>query len=109
MALRIGNSGDDQLTGTNAADLMFGRDGDDFIFGLGGGDVIAGGDDDDTIAGEGGDDQIDAVSDSQCHNVSSRAVLPPLQRRRKYRAWAAHGRLWWERSRDRGRSGTPSA
>ncbi|MBD2104944.1 M1 family aminopeptidase [Leptolyngbya sp. FACHB-261] len=53
-------TGDQTLTGTNAAEVIFGRDGDDTIYGKGGINVLIGGAGDDTLYGGSSKDTITA-------------------------------------------------
>jgi VCBS repeat-containing protein len=62
MALRIGNGGNNTLTGTNGADLMLGADGNDTLNGGGGIDLLFGGDDNDTLNGGSGSDVVSGDS-----------------------------------------------
>ncbi|MEA3016236.1 MAG: hypothetical protein QOI38_958 [Sphingomonadales bacterium] len=60
----IGNRGendvawDDNIKGTNGADIISGGNGDDFIQGKAGNDVLNGDDGDDTLHGDAGDDHL---------------------------------------------------
>lgn len=54
---RTGN-GDDNLTGTDAADLLEGRAGDDGLHGGAGNDTLSGGDGSDALHGESGNDEL---------------------------------------------------
>ncbi|MEW8203416.1 MAG: calcium-binding protein [Candidatus Thiodiazotropha endolucinida] len=51
-------NGDDNLTGTDAADLLEGRAGDDGLHGGAGNDTLSGGDGSDALHGESGNDEL---------------------------------------------------
>ncbi|MCW5590151.1 MAG: cadherin domain-containing protein [Legionellales bacterium] len=53
-----GTSGNDTLTGTGNADILYGRDGDDTLHGLAGNDILQGHGGNDTIYGGDGNDLI---------------------------------------------------
>lgn len=55
----FGSAGADNLTGSEANDVLFGGDGADFINGVSGDDTIGGGNGDDELWGYGGADTID--------------------------------------------------
>ena len=58
MATRLGNAGNNSLTGTVSADAIYGFDGNDTLHGLGDNDWLDAGDGDDTVYGDAGDDNI---------------------------------------------------
>ena len=53
-----GANGNDTLTGTAGADILFGQNGNDTQSGLGGNDVLCGGRGDDTLTGGAGADSF---------------------------------------------------
>ena len=70
-AMIEGTSGDDNLAGTGAADLMAGRGGNDQVNGNEGDDTLYGGDGNDVLAGGGGADRLfgDAGDDTLYANA----------------------------------------
>jgi VCBS repeat-containing protein len=58
VTLKAGGNGNDTLTGTGGADLLFGQNGNDTLSGLGGNDLLCGGSGDDRLAGGDGDDTL---------------------------------------------------
>lgn len=58
MAIIIGTSNNDQLSGTDGRDTIIGKDGNDRIFGRRGGDRVIGDSGNDQLFGNGGDDQL---------------------------------------------------
>ncbi len=51
VGVRVGGNGQDTLTGTDGADILFGQNGDDRLIGGGGSDVLCGGRGNDTLTG----------------------------------------------------------
>ncbi len=62
MAIRIGNGGNNTLTGTNGSDLLTGGDGNDTLNGGAGIDILFGGDDSDILNGGSGSDLVSGDS-----------------------------------------------
>lgn len=75
MAIRIGNSGDNILTGTNGSDLLLGAGGNDTLNGGGGTDILSGGAGNDTLNGGSGSDLVsgDAGNDTLIYKASENA------------------------------------
>jgi VCBS repeat-containing protein len=75
MAIKIGNSGDNILTGTNGGDLLLGAGGNDVLNGGGGTDILSGGAGNDTLNGGSGSDIVsgDAGNDTLIYKASENA------------------------------------
>ena len=75
MAIKIGNGGDNILTGTNGSDLLIGLGGNDTLNGGGGTDILSGGAGNDTLNGGSGSDIVsgDAGNDILIYKMSENA------------------------------------
>jgi VCBS repeat-containing protein len=58
VTVRVGGNGNDTLTGTKGADLLFGQNGNDTLTGGDGNDLLCGGNGNDTLSGGAGDDSL---------------------------------------------------
>ncbi len=72
MAIKIGNGGDNILTGTNGSDLLLGGAGNDTLNGGGGIDILFGGADNDVLNGGSGSDLVsgDSGNDTLVYKMS---------------------------------------
>lgn len=72
MAIKLGNSGNNTLNGTNGSDLIYGGGGDDVVNGGGGIDILFGGADNDTMNGGSGSDLVsgDTGNDTLIYKMS---------------------------------------
>jgi VCBS repeat-containing protein len=72
MTIKIGNSGDNILTGTNGSDLLLGAGGNDTLNGGGGTDILSGGAGNDTLNGGSGSDIVsgDAGNDTLIYKAA---------------------------------------
>jgi VCBS repeat-containing protein len=75
MAIKIGNGGDNTLTGTSGSDLLLGGGGNDVLNGGGGIDLLFGGNDNDTLNGGAGSDLVsgDAGNDTLVYTLAENA------------------------------------
>ena len=75
MAIKIGNSGNNILNGTNGSDLLLGMGGNDILNGGSGTDILSGGGGNDTLNGGSGGDLVsgDAGNDTLIYKMSENA------------------------------------
>lgn len=72
MAIKIGNSGNNTLNGTNGSDILIGLGGNDVLNGGGGSDLLSGGGGNDTLNGGSGSDIVsgDGGNDTLVYKMS---------------------------------------